>query len=124
MGESGTDYGYERGSYGRLDSGSFPGDLFGDTNSRDVDAIYEDADGFWSFTYRGGLAGDWNTDTEHLNEIVVEVTYEDNRDPRWFVLGGFVDSLQNRIMKLAPPLPSRDWADRDGPDRDYHHWSM
>ena len=70
-------YGYERGSYGTLDSGSFPGDLFGDTNSRDVDAIYEDEDGFWYFTYTGGLAADWNTDTEHLNDIVVEVTYAD-----------------------------------------------
>ena len=63
VGGSGPDYGYKRGSYGSLDSGSFPGDLFGDTNSRDVDAIYEDADGFWYFTYRGGLGGDWNTDS-------------------------------------------------------------
>ena len=115
VGSSGSSYGYDGGSYGTLDSGDFPGALFGDGNDRTVGEIYEDADGAWYFTYTGGLADDWNDDEEHLASITVDVTYEDDVDNRSFVLGGFiVDRPGSRGLKLDPPLPSRDWDTRDG----------
>ena len=92
VGHSGGNYGYDSGSYGARVSGSFPGGLFGDGNSRTVAEIYEDADGNWYLTYSGGAADDWNDDQEHLDEILVEVEYQDDRDLRSFVLGGFIDS--------------------------------
>ena len=114
VGGNGGDYGYDSGSYGTLDSGIFPGALFGDGDSRTVDEIYEDDNGYWYFTYSGGTADGWN-DRANLEEITVEVEYEDGRDSRSFVLGGFIeDRPGSRGLKLAPPLPSRDWDDNDG----------
>ena len=111
----GSPFGYVSGSYGTLDSGTFPGALFGDGNSRAVDSIYEDDDGYWYFSYSGGLADDWLDDQEALDEILVEVSYEGGADRRVFVLGGFIDSRPgSRVLKLDPPLPSRDWESRDG----------
>ena len=113
LGGSGSDYGYDSGSYGTLDSGDFPGALFDDGNDRTVAEIYEDGSGYWYFTYSGGLADDWLSDEAALSEITVEVTYEDGRDMRSFVLGGFVnDRPGSRGLKLDPPLPSRDWESR------------
>ena len=115
VGNSGADYGVDDGAYGTLDIGTFPAALFADGLSRSVDQIYEDADGAWYFTYSGGLAGDWLDDQELLDEIVVDVKYEGDVDDRSFVLGGFVDSYPGtRGLKIAPPLPSRDWASRSG----------
>ena len=115
VGHSGSDYGYDSGAYGALDSGSFPGALFGDGNSRTGDEIYEDADGYWYLAYSGGTAADWNDDQEHLDEIVVDVEYQDGRDRREFVLGGFIDSRPgDRTLKLDPPIPTRDWDNKDG----------
>ena len=123
VGGSGSNYGYVSGSYGTLDTGDFPGGLFGDGNSRTVAEIYEDEDGYWYFTYSGGLADDWLSDQEQLDEIVVEVKYQRppmcddclRRDTRSFVLGGFIDSTPgSRGLKLDPPLPSRDWDSKDG----------
>ena len=117
VGSSGALYGYDSGAYGSLDSGEWPGALFGDGNSRAVDAIYENADGEWFFTYSGGAADDWLADQEQLDEVLLDVAYEDDRDGRTFVLGGFVaDRPGSRGLKLAPPLSSRDWAGRDGED--------
>ena len=111
----GSPSGFVGGSYGTLDSGDFPGELFNDGNARDVDEIYEDADGNWFFTYEGGLADDWLDDQEALDEITVEVTYESGKDPRSFVLGGFIEARPgSRGLQLDPPLPSRDWGARDG----------
>ena len=115
VGGSGSNDGYDSGSYGTLDSGNFPGALFGDGNSRTVAEIYEDSGGYWYLTYSGGTADDWLSDDDALAEIVMEVTYEDGRDLRSFVLGGFIDSRPgSRGLKLDPPIPSRDWADKDG----------
>ena len=114
VGSSGMTYGYDSGSYGTLDSGNFPGNLFQDGLDRTVDAIYEDGDGHWSFTYSGGVRNDWITD-DALNEIVVTVTYDDGIDTRAFVLGGFIDSRPGaRGLLLSPPLPSRDWDSHNG----------
>ena len=99
----GSPFGYLRGSYGVLDSGSFPGALFGDGNSRTVDQIYEDEDGYWYFSYTGGVANDWLDDQEALDEIVVEVTYESGADMRSFVLGGFIDSRPGSRGSPARP---------------------
>ena len=115
VGDSGTDYGYDSGSYGSLDGGTFPGDLFDDDASRTVAEIYEDADGYWYFTYSGGAANAWNSDQDALNEITIVVTYESGADSRSFVFGGFIDSTPgNRGLKLDPPLPSREWDGKDG----------
>ena len=111
-------YGYDSGAtFGTLDAGSFPGDLFGDGNSRTVDEIYEDEDGYWYLTYSGGLADDWLDDQEALDEITIEVAYEDETNFRSFVLGGFIDSRPDtRGLKLDPPILDRDWEARDGQD--------
>ena len=115
MGRSGSNYGYDSGSYGTLDSGRFPGDLFGDGNERAIAEFYEDNDGYWYLTYSGGAANDWNVDDEHLNEILIEVEYSDGVDTRSFVLGGFIsDRPGSRGLKLDPPIPSRDWNSRNG----------
>ena len=119
VGRSGDDYGYDSGSYGSLDSGSFPGALFGDGNARTVAEVYEDDDGEWRLSYSGGSSGDWLDDQEQLDEILVVVEYEDGRDGRSFILGGFIeDRPGSRGLLLAPPLPpdSRDWDDRNGED--------
>ena len=113
VGNSGDDYGYETGAFGSLESGQFPGALFGDGNARNVDQIYEDEDGYWYLAYLGGAANAWN-DQEHLNEISIDVTCEDGRDARAFVLGGFIEDRNGNTLKLDPPLPSRDWDSRSG----------
>ena len=111
---SGSDYGYDSGSYGTLDSGNFPGALFGDGNARTVAEIYEDDDANWHFRYSGGANNDWLDDEEALDEILVDVFYESDDDMRSFVLGGFIVSRSGRTLKLDPPIPSRDWESRDG----------
>ena len=111
----GSPFGYVSGSYGTLDSGEFPGDLFGDGNARTAAEVYEDEDGYWYFYYSGGVANDWLDDQDVLDEILVEVMYEDERDARTFVLGGFITGRPgSRGLKMDPPLPSRDWEARDG----------
>ena len=115
VGRAGGDYGYVSGSYGTLGIGEFPVALFGDDTARTVGGIYEDADGNWYFTYSGGMADDWNISQKELDEVVVEVTYEDGKDSRSFVLGGFIEERTgDYTLKFDPPLPSRDWDDKDG----------
>ena len=121
VGDSG-DCGYNSSSSdGRLISGFFPGALFDDGSSRRVNAIYENEDSEWVFVYSGGATGDWNAVQEELDEVLVEVTYEDGRDFRSFVLGGFIESRSGYELTLSTPLPNgnRDWgpcasADDDG----------
>ena len=114
IGCSGSDCGYVQGSYGTLSSGDFPEELFDSGNDRTVREFREDADGFWYLLYQGEVANDWLSDDE-LNSILVEVTYEDGKDSREFVLGGFIAERQagNRL-KLDPPIPSRDFQERSG----------
>ena len=124
---SGTDsdhYGYST-SYGALDSGEFPADLFADGNSRTIDSIYEDGDGAWYLIYTGGTTADWLTDQEQLDNISVEVAYEDDRDFRSFVLGGFIDERTGSYtLKLEPPLPDRDWDGHDDHDVIIAFWRL
>ena len=113
-GSSGDDYGYTD-NYGLLVSGSFPGELFNDGNSRTVNAVYEDAAGYWYLTYSGGTANNWLSDQEQLDEITLEVHYADGVDFRSFVLGGFIDSRTGqRTLRLDPPIHSRDWDTQSG----------
>ncbi len=116
VGSSGELYGYDSGSYGTLKSGEFPGGLFNDGNSRAVDAIYEDAAGSWHLVYSGGATDDWTTNQAHLDETIMEVSYESGEDSRRFVLGGFIaERVGTSTLKLTPPLPStRDWDARSG----------
>ena len=80
VGHSGDDYGLDVGSYGTLDSGEFPGELFNDGNARTVDSIYEDEDGYWYFVYSGAPNQDWNDGQDALDNILVTAVYEDGRD--------------------------------------------
>ena len=115
VGRSGTEYGYRTGSYGTLDMGEFPDDLFSDGNSRTVAEVYEDEDGYWYFTYTGGVTDDWLTDQVQLDEITIEAAYLNGVDSRSFVLGGFVDSRPGTHgLKLDPPIASPDWDTRTG----------
>ena len=118
IGNNGSDnYGYKNGSYGSLTTGSYPEEIFNSGADRTVREITEDQDGFWYLRYSSGTNNDWLTDTDALDTILMRVTYEDGRDTREFVLGGFIVSRPtgNRL-KLDPPLPSRDWEARDGED--------
>ena len=115
VGSSGTDYGYDSGSFGSLTSGQFPEGLFDDHTARTVEALYENADAEWVLEYSGGTANDWLSDEEARDRITLTVTYADDVDTREFVLGGFVEaSGSNNRITLAPPLPSRDWNGHDG----------
>ena len=112
VGNSGDDYGYVSGDYGTLTSGSFPGDLFFDGESRTIASIYEDDDGYWYMTYTGGAPDGWHPD---LDAITMTVDYADSVDGRSFVVGGFVDSRvsASNTLKLRPPLPAiREWDER------------
>ena len=117
VGHSGDDYGYSSGSYGSHTSGNFSQALFDDDLPRRVSKVYEDADGYWYLYYSSGTADEWLSDQDALDDITVTVTYEDGRDTRSFVLGGFINKvLSSNGLKLNPPLPpdSRDWDTRNG----------
>ena len=114
VGSSSDDHGFSSG-YGALVSGTWPGRLMGDGNDRTVAGIYEDGDGYWYFAYSGGTASNWQSVQEEVDVVTVNVTYENEKDSRSFVLGGFiVGRVGDYILKLAPPIPSRDWDSRDG----------
>lgn len=118
IGCSGAECGFRRdrgGSYGRLERGNFPSEAFNGGADRTVVSIREDADGFWYLAYSGGAAQDWSTGADALNAIEMEARYQDGSDTRRFVLGGFVvERAANNVLKLDPPLPSRDWLSRSG----------
>ena len=103
VGNSGGEYGYETGAFGSLESGQFPGALFGDGNARAADQIYEDEDGYWHLSYPGGAANAWNGQ-ERLNEISIDVTYEDGRDARPSSSAG--SSRAQRQHAEAGPAPA------------------
>ena len=56
-------------------------------------------------------SGGWCDD---LDAVTVDVDYEDGRDFRSFVLGGFLEARTGATLELAAPLPSRDWDSKDG----------
>ena len=117
IGDSGTNYGYSDGNYGALLSGNFPSALFDDDTARTVAKIYESSDGTWHFEYSGGTASEWLSDLDALDAITVVVKYEDRRDTRSFVLGGFVVGEEGTNgLEIDPPIPSRDWESKDGED--------
>ena len=111
-------YGYgSTGGYGSLDSGEWPDALFQDDTARTVSGVSEDSQGRWYFSYSGGAVQQWVVDEDLLSEILVTVTYEDDRDTREFVMGGFLDqAVGDRGLRLVPPIPSRDWDSKDGED--------
>ena len=112
---TGNDCGYVQGSYGTLSSGDFPEEIFDSGSDRTVLEFREDADGFWYLRYQGGTAYDWLSDDDDLNTILVVVTYEDGKDSREFVLGGFLSERQSdNRLKVDPPIPSTDFATRSG----------
>ena len=112
---SGGRYGYSStDSYGTLESGDFNRGLLADDTDRTVAQVYEDNDGFWYLYYSGGDADQWLSDQGALDAITVTVLYEDGRDERNFVLGGFIEEvLTGNGLKLDPPIPARDWASRE-----------
>ena len=126
VGHRGSNYGYVSGSYGRA-RGDFPEEVYDSGSDRTVKEIYEDDDGYWYLRYSGGTANDWLSDDEELKTILVTVTYEGEVDTREFVLGGFIEEyLTSNRLKLDPPLPDRDWDDKDGQEISItfrRHWS-
>ena len=118
VGNSGTDYGYVQGSYGTLNSGAFPGELFdsgSDRTVREFREVVENSTTFWYLRYSGGTNDDWLSDEAGLDAILVKVAYEDGKDGREFVLGGFITERQgSNRLKLDPPVPSRDFESRSG----------
>ena len=117
IGCNGTACGFVQGSYGSLTDGDYPDDLFDGGSARTVREIREDAAGFWYLRYDGGSGDAWLSDVEDLDSILVRVEYEGGIDTREFVLGGFIEErLPNNRLKLAPPIPGRDWQGRNGQD--------
>ena len=111
---SGTTVGYVRGSYGTA-SGTLPAMLFTDQSNRTLQAFTEASNGRWTIEYTGGSANRWKGAGD-LVDIVIEVSYADNRDPRRFSMGGhFVSRSGTRSIILNPPLlAARDWEGRSG----------
>ena len=110
MGSAGTDVGYSITGYGELIEGRWPGAMFADGQPRDVSSVFEDEDG-WHLEYSGAPApGGWRAE---LDTITVNVLYEDGRDARTFVLGGFIAARSGRTLTLTL-THARDWADRTG----------
>ena len=100
------DCGFADGSYGTLGSDDYPEDLFDDGPDRTVQEFYEDADGFWYLRYSGGASDGWLSDADDLNSIMVEVSYQDGRDKREFVLGGFiVERAGSKSVEARPADP-------------------
>ena len=109
IGESGDAFGYSLGRHGALGSGRWPGALFADGAAALVTEVYEDNTGHWVV----GADSAWLPATA-LDAFTVTVAYEDGRDTRRFVLGGFVVDQRLGWLKLRPPLPSRDFDSKLG----------
>lgn len=112
VGESGDNTGYSLGRHGSVDSGRWPAELVEGDSSALVTEVFEGSSGHWIFT------GDapWRS-AEELEAFTVEAIYEDGRDTRSFVLGGFIEDQRLEGLKLRPPLPpaaSRDWDSKVG----------
>ena len=115
IGCSGTSCGFVQGSYGTLGDGQYPEELFDSGPDRTVLEFTEDADGNWYLRYQGGTDNDWLSDNGALRTILVKVSYEDGRDNREFVLGGFITERQgNNRLQLDPPIISRDFPSHVG----------
>lgn len=112
IGNSGTTYGYDAGSYGTA-TGEFPEEFFTSSTARAIDEISEDAGGRWTLTYSGGSAGEWETATELVN-YYIEVSYNDERiDFRRFVIGNHIYSRTGKTLVIDPPIPDRDLINYD-----------
>ena len=61
--------------------------------------------------YAGGATQDW---LDNLDGIELRVTYQDGKNPRSFVLGGFIDERDGYTLKLNPPVLGLDWIGRSG----------
>ena len=121
IGQDGALYGFDDrvADYGGV-SGDFPDGLFNDSNSRTASAIYEDADGYWWLYYSGGTRDDWIDDEASRTSIVLTVNYANAQatpmpeDRRRFVLAGFMQEEDYNGLRLDPPIPGRDWNQREG----------
>ena len=110
----GGEYGYSAGSYGSRVSGQWPAELFSDGAARNVLRASENGNGTWRWDYSGGAASAWLSDAAELDQIQVTVTYADQRDTRFFVMGSFISQRTGNTLLLTPPLPSREWDSRSG----------
>ena len=63
--------------------------------------LYEDAGGHWQLT---AASQGWRDD---LDGITVDVRYEDGRDARSFVLGGFLEAPTGATLETALPAGPR-----------------
>ena len=53
----------------------------------------------------GGPRPTWTT-------LVLSVTYQDGKDPRRFHIGDRASLIDNGILSVETPVPSRDWQER------------
>ena len=114
LGNSGDDYGFNTG-YGRLVGGDVSrGTLRRRQLPRHRGHLRRTRTASGTWCTAAGPTDDWNDAQEELDEIMVEVYYEDQRNTRALVLGGFIEERNGNTLKLDPPLPSRDWDGRSG----------
>ena len=108
-------YGYLAGGFGfgQIVSGEWPAALFLDGLPRAVESVRETPDG-WFLGAENTAAADWNTN-DALEDVVLDVAYEDGKNSRLFHVGGFVqERTAAGLLKLDPPIQSRDWDVLDG----------
>ena len=101
-------YGYLAGGFGfgQIVSGEWPGALFTDGSPRAVESVRE--------TPAGWFLGAENTD-DALEDVVLVVAYEDGKNSRRFHMAGFIaERTAAGLLKLNPPIQSRDWDVLDG----------
>ena len=95
--------GFQDGTLGDHLIGRLPGELFQDGQDRDLASAYTLSDTRELYlVYSGGQTQDWKAD---LDSVLLELRYEDGRDPLRFVLGGFVES-RTGDYNLRPGLTS------------------
>ena len=118
VGSSGANYGFLQGSYGTLNSGAFPGELFDSGPDRTVAEFREDPDGFWYLRYsgvHGRRTGSPMKPASSRHHPGQRRPTKTGRTGREFVLGGFITERQgSNRLKLDPPIPSRDFESRSG----------
>ena len=112
VGNVGDDYGYSAGAYGSV-SGNFHPELFTDGVARIVSGFREQASGDWELEYTGGASEQWLMDAEALNDMTLTVTYADEDDTQYFVLGSHITGRSGGNALRVKPWRA-DWEERAG----------
>ena len=98
--------GFQDGQLGDHVTGRLPGALFQDGQDRDLASAYTLSDTRELYlVYAGGAAADWKAD---LDGVLLELRYQDGRDPLRFTIGGFIEARTGDTLRIAPP-GGADW---------------